>query len=306
MNANCGRGVRVVWCALVLGLIAPGLVRAEVGVAIETSGAAPRVVYVFDGVTEDPTPINTIWRKLTPTLDSSHVTLNPAGEANGDGAPSIVTDAISGVVVAAWSRNSATGFDVVVSRFQNGTWTAVQVVAGSPADELDPQLVLDPDGSIHLVYWVSGATPGVFHAAAPADLSSWSTAMPVSQPGQSACRPSGAFYNGVLRVAYELHDFGYGNSPRQVVLARLDNGAFTPEVVAMTNNPGDVRPQVHSHAGRLWVDWVDSETTGGSGEIAWTRQSASGQWDPIRYESFANREQRNYLIRGTTRLKAIE
>jgi len=157
-----------------------------------------------------------------------------------------------------------------------------------------------------MFYWVDGTTPQVFHTVAPPDLSSWSAPVLVSQPGVAACRPAGAFYNGVLRVAYEVHNFGSGNTPRQVVLARCEAGAFTTEVVAMTNNLGEVRPQVHSHAGHLWVDWVDTETTGSSGELAWTRQNAQGQWEAIRYEPFANREQRDYLVRGGARLKAIE
>jgi hypothetical protein len=109
-----------------------------------------------------------------------------------------------------------------------------------------------------------------------------------------------------LRVAYEVHNFGSGNTPRQVVLARFEGGAFTPEVVAMTNNLADVRPQVHSHGGHLWVDWVDHETTGGSGELAWTRLSSQGQWEAIQFEPFANREQRDYRVRGGARMKAIE
>jgi hypothetical protein len=256
-------------------------------------------------ITEDPSPISGIWRKLSPT-DSVHLALNPQGEVNGDGMPSIVTGAGTGLVAVAWSRNSANGFDIVVSRFVAGAWTAEQVVAGSSASELDPNLVLDPNGSVHLFYWVDGASPQVFHTVAPPDLSTWSTAVLVSQPGESSCRPAGTFYNGVLRVAYEVHNLGTGTAPRQVVLARFENGAFTPEIVAMTNNVGAVRPQAHSHSGHLWVDWIDAETTGGSGEIAWTRQNAQGQWESIRYEPFADYEEREYRVRAGTRLKAIE
>lgn len=306
MNANRTRGFRA-WAsclAMVVGLIAHGIAHAEVGVFTQPGSSGRLVVYRL-GITEDPTPFSSLWRKLVPP-DALHLDLNPQGEANGDGMPSIVTDVGTGLVAAAWSRNSANGFDIVVSRFVEGAWTVPQVVSGSSANELDPQLVLDPDGSIHMFYWVDGATPQVFHTVAPPDLSSWSTAVLVSQPGHASLRPAGAFYNGVLRVAYEVDDFGNGNTPRQVVLARFENGAFTPEVVAMTNNLGDVQPQVHSHAGRLWVDWVDSETTSGSGEIAWTRQNAQGQWEAIGYEPFANYEEREYLVRGGVRIEAIQ
>ena len=306
MNANRNPGLRA-WASclsIAIGLLVPGTVRAEVGVFTQPGPSADPVVYVLD-MTEDPSPINSIWRKLA-LPDTVHVELNPQGETNGDGMPSIVKDAGTGLVAAAWSRNSANGFDVVVSRFVGGSWTGPQVVSGSSASELNPNLVLDPDGSVHMFYWVDGTTPQVFHTVATPDLSSWSSAVPVSPPGQSACRPAGAFFNGVLYVAYELHNFGSGNSPKQVVLARFENGGYTPEVVAMTNNLGDVWPQVHSHAGRLWVDWIDHELTDGSGEIAWTRRNAQGQWETIHYDSFANYEAREYLVRGGVRIEVIQ
>lgn len=290
--------------AIAAGMLVHGIARAEVGVVASPGLTSHRIVYHL-GLTEDPTPFGSIWRKLSP-IDVVHVTLNPEGEANGDGIPSIISDANSGLIAAAWSRNSTSGFDIVVSLFVADAWTTPQVVVATPANEHDPQVVLAPDGSVHMFYWVDSATPQVFHTTAPSDLSSWSAPVLVSEPGVASCRPAGAFHNGVLRVAYEVHNFGSGNTPREVVFARFENGAFTPEVVAMTNNLSDVRPQVHSHAGRLWVDWVDTETTGGSGELAWTRQDAQGQWETIQFAPFANREQRDYLVRGGARFAAIE
>ncbi len=291
-------------CAVVVGLLFHGTVRSEVGAIVGSGISQHRVVYHL-GITDDPTPWGAIWRKVSPA-DAIHATLNPEGEANGDGTPSTVSDVNTGLIAATWSRNSTSGFDIVASRFVNDAWTVPQVVAASSANELDPQLVIAPDGSVHMLHWVDGATPQVFHRVASADLSTWSAPVLVSQPGAASCRPAGAFYNGVLRVAYEVHNFGNGNTPRQVVLARFEGGAFVPEVVAMTNNLGEVRPQVHSHAGQLWVDWVDTETTGGSGELAWTRLNAQGNWQALQFEPFANREQRDYLVRGGARLKAVE
>jgi hypothetical protein len=291
----------------ILGLVfAHGLCHAEVGTFWTTGHpTASFVGYKFLAIGDDPDPINQVWRQYSPA-GSGRVVLNPEGEANGDGMPSMLMDPISGLLAVAWPRNSATGFDIVISRFDNGAWTAPQVVAGTSANELDPQLVLGTDGTIHLLYWVDGATPQVFHTQAPVDLSSWSAPLVVSQPGQAACRPAGVLFQGVLRVVYEVHDFGYGNTPRQVVLARLLDGAFVPEVVSITNNLGEVRPQVHAHAGRLWVDWVDAETTGGSGEVAWIRLNAQGHWESIQYETFVSPEQRDYLVRGAVRMQAIQ
>jgi hypothetical protein len=155
-----------------------------------------------------------------------------------------------------------------------------------------------------LFYWVDTPTPEVLYTHAPADLSNWSSPVLVSQANQPACRPAGAFYGGVLRVAYEVHDFGFGNSPRQIVIARQDGAAFTPEIVALTNNLGAVRPEIHSQSGKVWIDWVDAETSG-SGEVAWTCIDSQGQWQPLQYEPFANVEQRDYLVRGAVRMKAL-
>ena len=90
------------------------------------------------------------------------------------------------------------------------------------------------------------------------------------------------------------------------MVSRFDNGVFTPEVVAVTNNLEDVFPQVHSHGGRLWVDWVDHQVSDGSGEIAWTRMNAQGQWDSIHYNPFANYEQREYQVRSGVRVAVIQ
>jgi hypothetical protein len=306
MNATRTPEWRVVSIfVLTAGILAPGLLRAEVGVAIPTGSTAPVVPYILNDISEDPTPVSQVWRKFG-SIDLLRPVLNANGDDNGDGPPSLVSDAGSGLVVAAWARNSANGFDVVVSRFANGAWTAPAVVVGSTENEFDPMLVLDPNGSIHMFYWVDSATPKVFHVVAPADLSSWSAPQQVSQFGPPACRPAGAFHDGVLRVAYEVHNLGTGHAPRQVVLARLDNGVFTPEVIADTNNLGSIFPQVHSQSGHFWVDWVDAEDGTGGGELAWVRLNAQGQWEAIRYEPFANDEQRENLVRGGARMKAIE
>jgi hypothetical protein len=291
----------------ILGIvIASGVCRAEVGTFWTPAQPTAHLVgYKWLAIGDDPDPINQIWRQYS-VPGTGRAVLNPEGDANGDGMPSMLIDPGSGLLAVAWARNSATGFDVVISRFDAGAWTTPQVVAGTSANELDPQLVLDADGSVHLFYWVDGASPRVFHRQAPADLSSWSAPLLVSHPGQSACRPAGVVFQGVLRVAYEVHDFGFGNAPRQIVLARFTNGAFVTEVVSITNNLGNVSPEVHAHGGRLWVDWVDAETSGGSGEVAWIRLNPQGHWESIHYESFVNREQRDFLVRGGVRMRAIE
>jgi len=282
---------------------AVGLSRAEVGATWSPTQATTISGGKLQMIGNDPDPIGgNVWSRFS-AVGSAIVVLNPEGAANGDGDPSILSDPAHGWFVAAWSRNSVSGFDVVVSRFASGGWTTPQVVVDETVNALDPQLVVDAAGVVHMFYWHDGASAQVLEVRST-DLDTWSAPTVVSQPGEVACRPSGAVYQDVLRVAYEVHEFGFGNSPRKVVLARYDGSAFVTEVVAMTNNLGTVFPQVHSHAGRLWVDWVDAEN-GSAGEVAWTRLDGTGHWEPIHYLPFASYAEREYFARGTVRMQAI-
>ncbi len=74
---------------------------------------------------------------------------------------------------------------------------------------------------------------------------------------------------------------------------------FTPEIVAITNNSDPVRSEVHVFNGRLWLDWIDA-----AGEVAWIRLDTPGHWGAARYETFANRGQGGFFVRGTIRRKA--
>jgi len=298
------------WGRLIAGfLVAVGSVvtvsHAEVG-GLWSPGLTPvrQVGIKMYAIGDDPDVVPSIgWRPYS-APGSGRIVLNPGGEANGDGEPSMLTNPATGQLVVAWSRNSANGFDIVVSRFADGAWSVPQVVVGSTANDLDPQLLVDDGGTVHLFYWRDGANPQVFRLTTT-DLTTWSAPELVSQPGEVACRPAAAIFQGVLRVAYEVHDFGYGNSPRQVVLSRYDGAAFVKEIVAITNNLGPVSPQVHAHAGRLWVDWVDTENLG-AGEVAWTRIDGQGHWEPIHYVPFANPAEREFFVRGGVRMQAIE
>jgi hypothetical protein len=74
----------------------------------------------------------------------------------------------------------------------------------------------------------------------------------------------------------------------------------------MTSYAGEVRPQAHAHGGRLWVDWIDAETSGHSGELAWTRLDSAGLWEPISYQPYTGVAEREYLVRGGARMLAIQ
>ena len=270
---------------------------AEIGAYIHANGSTS--VYALQGIIDETEPVGTTWIRYFPDSPQRSV-LNDQGFANEDGPPSLILR--SALPVAAWARNSPAGYDIVVSRFTGGSWTAPQTVAGSSADELDPTLVRDAsDGSIHLLYWVLDGTPRVMHRQAPADLSSWSAPVQVSQLGEIACRPSGVIHEGVLQVVYEVHGLGYGSTPRQIVLAVQDGQAFSSEVLATTQYDADNWPQVHSTRDNLWVDWIDTEC-----DMGWMRRQPGGGWEPVQTEFFETPEERDYRVRQQVRILALD
>lgn len=276
---------------------------AEVGVGMSQRGDEDQIsgVYILSSITEDPDPTSAIWARYNPESGSRYV-LNDQGDVNGDGKPSSVLNPVSGLPIVAWARNDATGFDIVLSTFAGGAWTTPVVLAGSTDDELDPFLLVDPtDGTVHLLYWVDNASPRVMHREAPADLTSWSAPVQVSDPGEIAARPAAALHLGDLRVVYEAHTLGPGGTPRQIILAIRSGGSFTSELLATTGFEGENWPQVHCGSDRVWVEWIDAD-----GEMSWTRQIAAGSWSAFEVETFSGLEQREFHVRGTIKGHALE
>jgi hypothetical protein len=204
--------------------------------------------------------------------------------------------------MAAWARNAPGGYDIVVSRFLEGAWTPMEFVVDSAADELDPMLVFDEStDTVHLLYWIHDGSPRVMHRQAPSDLSSWSAPTQISQPGEIAVRPSGAMHAGVLLVVYELHTLGYDTTPRQIMLATPQGQVYSSEILATTQHAGENWPQAHSSLDKLWIDWIDT-----ADEVAWSRQLSDGPWEPILTEYFATLEEREYRVRRTVQILAME
>jgi hypothetical protein len=287
-------------CVLVL---VPG-VHAEVGVHdLTPTGSEMPVPYILGIITDEGNPIEPLFWSEVRAPSPSYRVLNPEGDAAGDGRPDLVLHPTTRQPIVAWARHAPTGFDVVVSRYADGAWTVPDVVVDVSEDALDPRLAIDPaTGEVNLVYWIDGAVPRVEWRVAPADLSIWSEPEVVSGPQEQAARPQATFDQGTLRVAYEVDLAAQGGAPRQVVLARRDAGSFVPEIVATTQHDGPVRPEVHAHGGRLWIDWIDSGEA-----VAWTRwDPLASSWEVIRTEPYVDLEDLEYHVRGAVRAKALQ
>lgn len=293
-----------------LGLSLTGcLLAATVGAYAEVSVVDTGDAPLPDGSTPPPLMIIvddsdpfSVWAPQHIGVEHIRMT-NTEGAANQDGPPSLLVHPTTGIPMVAWAKNSPSGYDVVITVYEDGAWSSPEIVADHVESAFDPVVTADPTtGVVHIVYWIDGPTSRVVHREAPADLSAWSVERDVSAPGIDAVRPSAAVFDGVLRVAYERHNFGNGTSPREIVLSRYEGGAFVPEVVALTHQTGDLAVEVHgtpSTTGRLWVDWIDSTT-----EMGWARWDPATGWGAVQTEPYATIEERDWLIRGLIRKKA--
>lgn len=290
---------RFLWAVVFASLwIHGGAAFADVG---GTTNSGPVDHEFIAGIIEDSDPVGS-WRRVRP-IRLHRAAPEPEVDTS-DGRASVIHDPSSGRSIAAWSRRSLDGFDVVISRFDNGAWSAPSVLAAGANLTVPgrPRLVMDPsDGSVHLLYQEHEAAPRIMHRQAPADLSSWSAPVQVSQTGEIAMRPAGTFHDGALHVVYESHGPGEAGTPRLMILAVRSGSTFTTEVIGSSTHEGPNWIEVHSDAGRLWVDWIDADD-----EMAWTRRRASGSWEPIQIEPYSGGEQRNFRSRGRIKHRAID
>ena len=285
-------------------LLAVGFSVAEVGVTVRnvTGDLQVNGPIVVGIIVDEHDPVG-LWGRQS-ALSAPRQLLNEQGGANGDGKPTLLYNTVSRLPIVAWSRNSPSGFDLVVSRFQAGVWTTPEVVSGLAADELDPFLLQDPtDGSVHLFYWIHDANPRVLHRVAPADLSSWSAPTVISAPGEIASRPSALFANGMLEVVYESHGGGFGAFPRHIVHASGTIGSgFSYFVLTNTYEGLPNWPRPHRTGQQFWVEWIDSE-----GVMTWTQKDpVSGAGGPFEAEPFAGFEEEEYHVRGKVRHRVLE
>jgi hypothetical protein len=280
---------------------------AEVGVFRDAERphlARPYVQTVFD-VVDEPDPFG-IWARHSPLDDTRRAVLNPDGNATGDGWPAVIYHAQWQRPMVAWSTLVEGSSRIVLSEFVNDAWTAPRPVSPAAWDQYDPVLAVDPAGLLVLSYWATNGSERLVFAqylASPDEV--FSPPIQVSETGQLASRPGMTYHAGIANWVYELDDPNDGSDNRSVWRTQFVDGGFVHELVAPTNHPDAMWPQVHSHNGRLWVDWIDF-TAGDPfiGEMAW-QQLEAGNWSSVSYEPFANEEELDYHVRGSIRMQVI-
>ena len=276
--------------------------RAEVGVTHD------RQQPYMTMITDDPEPILGFWDRHTDISRNDRHVLNFGGTQNGDGRPEVLLHPVTRLPFVVWARLNVEGFDIVLSRFEDGGWQPLETIAGELRDERDPRVVFSEDGRVHLVYWVGAESEGVvYYRSAPPGMGSWSAPERVSASGSAAQRPSIATQQGVIKVVFETVSGEVANpGAKDIALARRsDLDGFVIEWVASTINTGALWSGVHVRGGDLWIEWLDQETTPWQGEMGWLRILSDGSWSSVRREPYGSEEERYFHVRGLIRQKAL-
>jgi len=276
----------------------PFATRAEVAADRNRDVVSTIVVGV---IVDDPNPIG-LWFQHRANTDSR--ILNPDGDPRGDGRPDLFFGP-SGRPTVAWAYNLGTDHDIAFSQWNADAWSTIEFVTASTDDERDPRIFVEPDGTLHVVWWTAGAIDRVYLQSRQwdADLALWTPPVQVSADTHSARRPSVVVHQGQLLIAYE-RSFATGEAGEPVpvnqeiiVATRASAGdAFSYATVVSTTNLERLDPILHRERGQVWLDWIHDFEFFGCSE----RRNAS--WSPLVLEprlddSWLGEEQVRRIIR---------
>lgn len=259
-------------------LLFVGPARSEV--AVEISGGAYRgFVMIAPWPEPDPWPLFTVIRQDI----ASNLPLNPYGNPSTDGRPESAVNPATGYPDVVWSWYDGHDWEIVLSRWNGAAWTDRQLLTDNDVDDIDPMIVCRTDGSCGVVYWRSGQPGHSFYMEAPAPGSPGPEEQ-VSVVIDGGSRPSIADVGGVTRVAYQVEAAGV----TQVVAAKRAAGGWDREIIHQTSyrgpaDDGNIAPQIHYAAGKVWVDWLNAV-----GEMAYrTQDPVTGVWSDVQTEAYS-------------------
>lgn len=264
-------------CAVLL--CAAGHVAAEV--SFDTSDWRPNTLLmsITDGV--DPIP-QIRWHAYRNDLDWVRM-LNPLGDSRPDGPPSIAWKA-NGWPVVVWGYLNQDDHDIAFAEWTGEDWS-VEFLTSSTEDERDPRVFVEPDGTLHVVWWINaGASSRVVLLTRNSDGDIWQNSVIVSPFEEVGRRPTVAVHEGTVRVAYE-RDVGTETFAESelVIWRRENNGSFIQEAVLDAEWVDPMDPILHVRGGRLWISWKYSSDQFGYSERlhdGWEQEATRPWTDP--------------------------
>lgn len=231
-----------------VGVLGVGMTHAEV--SVDPSGTSVNTL-ILASVVDDPNPIG-VWLQYRPVAPSQ--VLNADGHARGDGRPDIVWKDNAWPVVT-WAYNAGGDFDIAVSEWDGTQWTATTLLTSSTVDERDPRVFVEPDGTIHVLWWTAGASDEIYVATRQSGSSTWNQPVLVTTGTETGRRPTVAVFDGILLVAYERSSMSPGMAQDIVVATLQPGGGFTFEVIGATARTEALDVMLHAEQDHVWADW---------------------------------------------------
>lgn len=245
----------IVLCLVAAASALPASAELSVGGPSDTRGTIAMALRGGDGGTPWP------WLTYRTYLEEGRA-LNPTGDANDDGSPSLSLDPSTGEVVASWAWFDGNDYEVVYSRWTGSAWSAWEQVTTNDEDDLDPSVVMSPDGTLHFSWWRAEKEGSQVLYRSSSEVEGLGAEERVTWGPDDARRPSIAYFRGSAWVSYE----SWGCCGPLIVIAEraqdwsgmlIGASSLAPDSGDPTSPP-DVDIQLHSRGDMLWVDWVDS------------------------------------------------
>lgn len=202
----------------------------------------------------------------------------------GSGGWYIVSNPIDNNPEAVWSAkgDSDASYEIRYSYLDRTEWISSTTLTSDSVDDYDPNLVFDSNGNRKVIWWADEDYDRIKYSASPASGGSWSDPIIVSNPSENCRYPSIVVHESKVHISYER----INSSGDRSVLTSSEEG-LTPwpeNHVALTQRTANLLTRMHSVAGHLWVDWIDSDS-----DIGYS-QFIGGTWESPQYESYSGED----------------
>jgi hypothetical protein len=255
-----------------IGLVFVSSLHAEISVDRREGARVDTITMsITDGV--DPIPKSESW-PLFRDVPLDRV-LNPNGGDRGDGRPDVAYHPVTGWPVAVWAWNNQTDHDIVISAWTGDRWSDPDFLTSSFENEIDPRIFVEPDGTNHVVWWVSHEDQEnrIVLLSRQNAADAWEPEVQINPVGEPGRRPSVVVRSNMIRIAYERDPSVDSDGVAEIVVRRgILGGEFVvdhvEEVLFVPADPAlHIRETAAGQPPDLWLDWKHSSDEFGLAEF---------------------------------------
>lgn len=165
-----------------------------------------------------------------------------------------------------------------------GAPQAVTWLGGTGADERDPRLTIDPDGTTWVVYWTDGGgLSGVYSRHRPFG-GAWSELEPIGEDSESGVAPEIAVVRSEVWISYEVPAPG-GRGVAVTGKSTVSPFPFPKRTILhWSASEADLDVRLHTSRDQLWVSWIEDPE-----RVGWSEYDFElAEWSPAQFESTAD------------------